>query len=176
MPFFQGEFGNTCSWSGLFYCHGMLCFFGGTNMPAFVSFVKYVLLFSSSLYIKAATKCDSMTLTPGPWLGLPAVPAVTLYINEDPALVNWTYFKHQSSFYSTSYGNAVQRYDYCVQKPDANYPPWRLGQSLAAGLTSSQPVEKLRALPLWLSLQYLGHDGIVQRIKHASHLVSTLPT
>ncbi|RMC17752.1 hypothetical protein DUI87_05417 [Hirundo rustica rustica] len=43
--------------------------------------------------------------------------------------------------------------------------------SLAAGLTSSQPVEKLRALPLWLSLQYLGHDGIVDRIKHASQLV-----
>ncbi|EMP37347.1 Pyridoxal-dependent decarboxylase domain-containing protein 1 [Chelonia mydas] len=43
--------------------------------------------------------------------------------------------------------------------------------SLAAGLTSSQPVEKLRALPLWLSLQYLGHDGIVERIKHASQLV-----
>uniref|UniRef100_A0A673J3C5 Pyridoxal-dependent decarboxylase domain-containing protein 1 n=1 Tax=Sinocyclocheilus rhinocerous TaxID=307959 RepID=A0A673J3C5_9TELE len=76
--------------------------------------------------VTAATKCDSMTLTPGPWLGLPAVPAVTLYRHEDPAL------------------------------------------SLAAGLTSSQPVEKLRALPLWLSLQYLGHDGIVQRIKHAS--------
>uniref|UniRef100_A0A673IT87 Pyridoxal-dependent decarboxylase domain-containing protein 1 n=1 Tax=Sinocyclocheilus rhinocerous TaxID=307959 RepID=A0A673IT87_9TELE len=84
--------------------------------------------------VTAATKCDSMTLTPGPWLGLPAVPAVTLYRHEDPAL------------------------------------------SLAAGLTSSQPVEKLRALPLWLSLQYLGHDGIVQRIKHASQLVSTLPT
>uniref|UniRef100_A0A671RRD7 Pyridoxal-dependent decarboxylase domain-containing protein 1 n=1 Tax=Sinocyclocheilus anshuiensis TaxID=1608454 RepID=A0A671RRD7_9TELE len=79
--------------------------------------------------VTAATKCDSMTLTPGPWLGLPAVPAVTLYRHEDPAL------------------------------------------SLAAGLTSSQPVEKLRALPLWLSLQYLGHDGIVQRIKHASQLV-----
>uniref|UniRef100_A0A673I6K6 Pyridoxal-dependent decarboxylase domain-containing protein 1 n=1 Tax=Sinocyclocheilus rhinocerous TaxID=307959 RepID=A0A673I6K6_9TELE len=79
--------------------------------------------------VTAATKCDSMTLTPGPWLGLPAVPAVTLYRHEDPAL------------------------------------------SLAAGLTSSQPVEKLRALPLWLSLQYLGHDGILQRIKHASQLV-----
>lgn len=48
-----------------------------------------------------------------------------------------------------------------------------LSQSLAAGLTSSQPVEKLRALPLWLSLQYLGHDGIVERIKHASQLVSS---
>ncbi|XP_076852222.1 pyridoxal-dependent decarboxylase domain-containing protein 1 isoform X3 [Brachyhypopomus gauderio] len=78
--------------------------------------------------IAAATKSDSMTLTPGPWLGLPAVPAATLYRHEDPAL------------------------------------------SLAAGLTSSQPVEKLRALPLWLSLQYLGHDGIVERIRHASQL------
>ncbi|XP_041893774.1 pyridoxal-dependent decarboxylase domain-containing protein 1 isoform X3 [Corvus kubaryi] len=46
--------------------------------------------------------------------------------------------------------------------------------SLAAGLTSSQPVEKLRALPLWLSLQYLGHDGIVERIKHASQLSQRL--
>uniref|UniRef100_A0A7M4E7G1 Uncharacterized protein n=1 Tax=Crocodylus porosus TaxID=8502 RepID=A0A7M4E7G1_CROPO len=72
-----------------------------------------------------------MTLTLGSWLGLPAVPAVTLYRQEDPSL------------------------------------------SLAAGLTSSQPVEKLRALPLWLSLQYLGHDGIVERIKHASQLVSS---
>ncbi|CAG00806.1 unnamed protein product, partial [Tetraodon nigroviridis] len=75
--------------------------------------------------IMAATRCDSMTLTPGQWLGLPAVTAVTLYRHEDPAL------------------------------------------SLAAGLTSSQPVAKLRALPLWLSLQYLGHNGIVEKIKHA---------
>uniref|UniRef100_A0A8C7MUQ7 Pyridoxal-dependent decarboxylase domain-containing protein 1 n=1 Tax=Oncorhynchus kisutch TaxID=8019 RepID=A0A8C7MUQ7_ONCKI len=76
-------------------------------------------------FVNAATRSDSMTLTLGPWLGLPAVPAVTLYRHEDPAL------------------------------------------SLAAGLTSSQPVEKLRALPLWLSLQYLGHDGIVEKIRHA---------
>ncbi|XP_015731914.1 pyridoxal-dependent decarboxylase domain-containing protein 1 isoform X2 [Coturnix japonica] len=82
--------------------------------------------------VLAATKCDSMTLTLGSWLGLPAVPAVTLYKHEDPSL------------------------------------------SLAAGLTSSQPVEKLRALPLWLSLQYLGHDGIVERIKHASQLSQRL--
>ncbi|NP_001086603.1 pyridoxal-dependent decarboxylase domain-containing protein 1 [Xenopus laevis] len=82
--------------------------------------------------VLAATKCDSMTLTLGPWLGLPAVPAVTLYRHEDPSL------------------------------------------SLAAGLTSSQPVEKLRALPLWLSLQYLGHSGIVERIKHASQLSQKL--
>uniref|UniRef100_A0A8D3DFT1 Pyridoxal-dependent decarboxylase domain-containing protein 1 n=1 Tax=Scophthalmus maximus TaxID=52904 RepID=A0A8D3DFT1_SCOMX len=79
--------------------------------------------------VMAATRSDSMTLTPGQWLGLPAVTAVTLYRHEDPAL------------------------------------------SLAAGLTSSQPVEKLRALPLWLSLQHLGHNGIVQKIKHATALV-----
>ncbi|XP_053550713.1 LOW QUALITY PROTEIN: pyridoxal-dependent decarboxylase domain-containing protein 1 [Bombina bombina] len=82
--------------------------------------------------VLAATRCDSMTLTLGPWLGLPAVPAVTLYRHEDPSL------------------------------------------SLAAGLTSCQPVEKLRALPLWLSLQYLGHNGIIERIKHASQLSQRL--
>lgn len=82
--------------------------------------------------IMAANKCDSMTLTPGQWLGLPAVTAVTLYRHEDPAL------------------------------------------SLAAGLTSSQPVAKLRALPLWLSLQYLGHNGIVQKIRRAAALSQQL--
>ncbi|XP_061159021.1 pyridoxal-dependent decarboxylase domain-containing protein 1 isoform X1 [Syngnathus typhle] len=82
--------------------------------------------------VTAATKCDSMTLTPGPWLGLPAVSAVTLYRHEDPAL------------------------------------------SLAAGLTSSQPVAKLRGLPLWLSLQYLGHSGINQKITHAIMLTQQL--
>ncbi|XP_071765949.2 pyridoxal-dependent decarboxylase domain-containing protein 1 [Centroberyx gerrardi] len=82
--------------------------------------------------VMAANRSDSMTLTPGLWLGLPAVTAVTLYRHEDPAL------------------------------------------SLAAGLTSSQPVEKLRALPLWLSLQYLGHNGIVHKIKHATALSQQL--
>uniref|UniRef100_A0A8C0KRS7 PDXDC1/PDXD2 second domain-containing protein n=1 Tax=Canis lupus dingo TaxID=286419 RepID=A0A8C0KRS7_CANLU len=71
-----------------------------------------------------------MTLTPGPWLGLPAVPAVTLYKHDDPALL--------------------------------------------AGLTSNKPADKLRALPLWLSLQYLGLDGIVERIKHACQLSQRL--
>uniref|UniRef100_A0A8C2S3T3 Pyridoxal-dependent decarboxylase domain-containing protein 1 n=1 Tax=Capra hircus TaxID=9925 RepID=A0A8C2S3T3_CAPHI len=82
------------------------------------------------IWLHAATKCDSMTLTPGPWLGLPAVPAVTLYKHDDPAL------------------------------------------TLVSGLTSNKPADKLRALPLWLSLQYLGLDGIVERIKHACQLVS----
>lgn len=86
----------------------------------------------SSSAVMAATKSDSMTLTLGPWLGLPAVPAVTLYRHEDPAL------------------------------------------SLTAGLTSSQPVERLRALPLWLALQYLGHDGIVERVRHATALSQQL--
>ncbi|EHB15170.1 Pyridoxal-dependent decarboxylase domain-containing protein 1 [Heterocephalus glaber] len=79
--------------------------------------------------VLAATKCDSMTLTPGSWLGLPAVPAVTLYKHDDPAL------------------------------------------TLVAGLTSNKPADKLRALPLWLSLQYLGLDGIVEKIKHACQLL-----
>ncbi|XP_034286125.1 pyridoxal-dependent decarboxylase domain-containing protein 1 [Pantherophis guttatus] len=105
--------------------HGMWLHVEGVNLATLA--LGYV---SSS--IMAATKCDSMTLTLGPWLGLPAVPAVTLYRQEDPSL------------------------------------------SLAAGLTSSQVVEKLRALSLWLSLQYLGHDGIVQRIKHASQLSQRL--
>ncbi|XP_057673903.1 pyridoxal-dependent decarboxylase domain-containing protein 1 isoform X1 [Corythoichthys intestinalis] len=82
--------------------------------------------------VMAATRSDSMTLTPGSWLGLPAVTAVTLYRHEDPAL------------------------------------------SLAAGLTSSQPVEKLRALPLWLSLQHLGNSGIIQKIRHATLLSQQL--
>uniref|UniRef100_A0A8C6XTF4 Pyridoxal-dependent decarboxylase domain-containing protein 1 n=1 Tax=Naja naja TaxID=35670 RepID=A0A8C6XTF4_NAJNA len=86
--------------------HGMWLHVEGVNLATLA--LGYV---SSS--ILAATKCDSMTLTLGPWLGLPAVPAVTLYRQEDPSL------------------------------------------SLAAGLTSNQVVEKLRALSLWLSLQYL---------------------
>ncbi|XP_054848984.1 pyridoxal-dependent decarboxylase domain-containing protein 1 isoform X2 [Eublepharis macularius] len=105
--------------------HGMWLHVEGVNLATLA--LGYV---SSS--VLAATKCNSMTLTLGPWLGLPAVPAVTLYRHEDPSL------------------------------------------SLAAGLTSSQAVEKLRALPLWLSLQYLGHDGIVERIKHASQLSQRL--
>ena len=46
-------------------------------------------------------------------------------------------------------------------------------QSLAAGLTASQPGEKLRPLPLWVSLQLLGNDGIVHKIRHATDLVSS---
>ncbi len=53
VPFFQGELGNTCSWSGLFYCHGMFFFWGGggTDMPAFVSFRKVcAIIFFLPLY------------------------------------------------------------------------------------------------------------------------------
>ncbi|CAJ1075372.1 LOW QUALITY PROTEIN: pyridoxal-dependent decarboxylase domain-containing protein 1 [Xyrichtys novacula] len=80
----------------------------------------------------AANESDSMTLTPGQWLGLPAITAVTLYRQEDPAM------------------------------------------SLAAGLTSSSPMLKLRALPLWLSLQYLGHNEIVRKIRLATELSQLL--
>lgn len=42
--------------------------------------------------------------------------------------------------------------------------------SLAAGLCSSQPRERLCALPLWLGLQCLGHNGIVTKLHHAAGL------
>uniref|UniRef100_A0A8C8F549 Pyridoxal dependent decarboxylase domain containing 1 n=1 Tax=Oncorhynchus tshawytscha TaxID=74940 RepID=A0A8C8F549_ONCTS len=105
--------------------YGMWLHIEGVNLATLA-------LWEVSSPVMAATRSDSMTLTLGPWLGLPAVPAVTLYRHEDPAL------------------------------------------SLAAGLTSSQPVEKLRALPLWLSLQYLGQDGIVEKIRHAVELSQQL--
>ncbi|XP_078691676.1 putative pyridoxal-dependent decarboxylase domain-containing protein 2 isoform X3 [Branchiostoma floridae x Branchiostoma belcheri] len=75
-----------------------------------------------------AVKCDSMTVTPGVWLGLPCTPAVTLYRTADPAM------------------------------------------ALAAGLSNSQSLERVRALPLWLCLQSVGHQGIVKKIKHAADL------
>lgn len=54
-------------------------------------------------FLQAATRCDSMTLTPGQWLGLPAVTAVTLYRHEDPALVGtdeeFSVFNSQSLFF-----------------------------------------------------------------------------
>ncbi|XP_072030230.1 putative pyridoxal-dependent decarboxylase domain-containing protein 2 isoform X3 [Amphiura filiformis] len=78
--------------------------------------------------ILAAKRVNSMTISPGVWLGLPGTPAVTLYKTADPAM------------------------------------------SLAAGLCSSQIQERLCCLPLWLSLQHLGYDGIVQKLKHAADL------
>lgn len=51
------------------------------------------------IFVQAATRCDSMTLTPGQWLGLPAVTAVTLYRHEDPALVGtYEYFTSTESY------------------------------------------------------------------------------
>uniref|UniRef100_A0A8C4Q8J0 Pyridoxal-dependent decarboxylase domain-containing protein 1 n=3 Tax=Eptatretus burgeri TaxID=7764 RepID=A0A8C4Q8J0_EPTBU len=80
----------------------------------------------------AAVKSDSMTLTPGIWLGLPATPAVTLYRHDDPSL------------------------------------------ALAAGLVSSRPADRLRPLPLWLSLQQLGNSAILQCIRLATQLSQNL--
>ncbi|XP_070579429.1 putative pyridoxal-dependent decarboxylase domain-containing protein 2 isoform X3 [Ptychodera flava] len=78
--------------------------------------------------VLSAKKANSITLTPSVWLGLPAVPAVTLYKVADPAT------------------------------------------SLAAGLSSSQVHEKLSALPLWVTLQFMGQKGIVKKVKHAADL------
>nr|XP_023998296.1 pyridoxal-dependent decarboxylase domain-containing protein 1-like [Salvelinus alpinus] len=47
--------------------------------------------------VTAATRSDSMTLTLGPWLGLPAVPAVTLYRHEDQP---WYAFSSCSLFFA----------------------------------------------------------------------------
>lgn len=46
---------------------------------------------------------------------------------------------------------------------------------LAAGLSTFNPQLKLNCLPLWIVLQSLGHDGIVDRIKHCCNLVIVLP-
>ncbi|XP_077979735.1 putative pyridoxal-dependent decarboxylase domain-containing protein 2 isoform X2 [Glandiceps talaboti] len=78
--------------------------------------------------VLAAKKANSITLTPSVWLGLPAVPAVTLYKVSDPAT------------------------------------------SLAAGLCSTQIHEKLSALPLWVTLQFMGHKGVIKKVKHAADL------
>lgn len=45
---------------------------------------------------------------------------------------------------------------------------------LAAGLNTFNPQLKLNCLPLWIVLQSLGHDGIVDRIKHCCNLASVL--
>ncbi|MEQ2187640.1 hypothetical protein GOODEAATRI_006760, partial [Goodea atripinnis] len=121
--------------------------------------------FKHSISHYAATRSDSMTLTPGRWLGLPAVTAVSLYRHEDPALVgSWPFNANSEEMLRQVLVtlSSFVSFALCI---------CRSSQSLAAGLTSSQPVEKLRALPLWLSLQYLGHNGIVQKIKHAAALV-----
>ncbi|XP_038067512.1 putative pyridoxal-dependent decarboxylase domain-containing protein 2 isoform X1 [Patiria miniata] len=42
--------------------------------------------------------------------------------------------------------------------------------SLAAGVGPSQLHDRLSALPLWLSLQSLGHNGVVAKLKYAADL------
>jgi len=43
---------------------------------------------------------------------------------------------------------------------------------IAAGLNTFNAQLKLNCLPLWICLQSLGHDGIVERITDACDLVS----
>eukprot|EP00105_Crassostrea_gigas_P024846 XP_011445238.1 PREDICTED: putative pyridoxal-dependent decarboxylase domain-containing protein 2 isoform X3 [Crassostrea gigas] len=45
---------------------------------------------------------------------------------------------------------------------------------LAAGLSTFNPQLKLNCLPLWIVLQSLGHDGIVDRIKHCCNLAEKM--
>ncbi|XP_061167999.1 putative pyridoxal-dependent decarboxylase domain-containing protein 2 isoform X2 [Saccostrea echinata] len=45
---------------------------------------------------------------------------------------------------------------------------------LAAGLNTFTPQLKLNCLPLWIILQSLGHDGIVDRIKHCCTLAEKM--
>nr|XP_022319864.1 putative pyridoxal-dependent decarboxylase domain-containing protein 2 isoform X1 [Crassostrea virginica] len=45
---------------------------------------------------------------------------------------------------------------------------------LAAGLNTFNPQLKLNCLPLWIVLQSLGHDGIVDRIKHCCNLAEKM--
>ncbi len=42
------------------------------------------------------------------------------------------------------------------------------------GLTTIQAKYKLHSLPIWLCLQSLGHEGVVNRVKFSRELVSTV--
>lgn len=58
-------------------------------------------------FFQAANRSDSMTLTPGQWLGLPAVTAVTLYRHEDPALVGFYWLNSDTCFWLSSWSPGV---------------------------------------------------------------------
>lgn len=75
---------------------------------------------------------DSMTLSLGTWLGVPAVPFITLFRIVDSSCVH------------------------------------------VSGLSSLNLQVRLSCLPLWTVLQTLGHDGVVQRIKHCFQLSERL--
>ncbi|CAH1793436.1 unnamed protein product, partial [Owenia fusiformis] len=85
-------------------------------------------LFSVPTSVASAKSGDSITINLGSWLGLPAVPCVTLYKSQDPTLAH------------------------------------------SAGMVTYNPRIKLSSLSLWLCLQNLGHDGVVDKIKHSTGL------
>ncbi|KAL3876662.1 hypothetical protein ACJMK2_034467 [Sinanodonta woodiana] len=82
--------------------------------------------------VSSARSGDSITVTIGKWVGVPALPYATMFKASDPSLVH------------------------------------------AAGLNTFNPQLKLNCLPLWIALQSLGLDGILERIQHSCDLAKLL--
>lgn len=89
-------------------------------------------LFSVPTQVSSAKSGDSITISPGAWLGIPGLPSVTLFKSSDATLMH------------------------------------------AAGLGTFNPALKLNCLPYWMSLQTLGHEGMVSRITNACVLAKHL--
>ncbi|KAH9513123.1 Pyridoxal-dependent decarboxylase domain-containing protein 1 [Bulinus truncatus] len=85
-------------------------------------------LFSVPTSVESATSGDSITLDLSKWLGVPALPYITLFKETDQALTE------------------------------------------TVGLTTVEAKLQLKCLPLWMCLQSLGHEGMVNRIKHSCEL------
>ncbi|XP_005110945.1 putative pyridoxal-dependent decarboxylase domain-containing protein 2 [Aplysia californica] len=89
-------------------------------------------LFSVPTSVESAVSGDSLTLDLSKWLGVPALPYITLFKDSDATLTE------------------------------------------AAGLTSIDTRLQLKCLPLWMCLQSLGHEGMVNKIKHSCDLAKIL--
>nr|CAD7264811.1 unnamed protein product [Timema shepardi] len=83
---------------------------------------------------------DSLTLPIGVWLGIPALPVVTLY----------------------------RLFDTSTLRPPRSVGVARESTlPLVAGLTSDHFIRKMSCLPLWAALQALGRDGVQSKIRQA---------
>ncbi|CAL1526299.1 unnamed protein product [Lymnaea stagnalis] len=89
-------------------------------------------MFSVPTSVESATSGDSITLDLSKWLGVPALPYITLFKDSDQNMTD------------------------------------------AAGLTTVDAKLQLKCLPLWMCLQSLGHEGMVNRIKSSCELAKTL--
>ncbi|KAI8797441.1 pyridoxal-dependent decarboxylase domain-containing protein 2 isoform X1 [Biomphalaria glabrata] len=85
-------------------------------------------LFSVPNSVESATSGDSITLDLSKWLGVPALPYITLFKDTDQIMTD------------------------------------------TVGLTTVDSKLQLKCLPLWMCLQSLGHEGMVNRIKHSCEL------